>query len=182
MNTNSNWYVITGAPCSGKTKVIEGLAALGYTVTPEAPRIIINNEIKKGKTAKEVRANEAEFQKKALQMKIEIENKLSPEEITFLDDGGIPSSIAYYQIAGLDPDPAIEEAKKRRYGAVFFLERLPLEADYARIEDEKTVSQLDKLLYQSYLNLGYDVVRVPAKPVEERVKFILKKIKSIQVI
>lgn len=178
MSINTNWYIITGVPCSGKTTLIKHLASLGYAIITEAARNLIDAEISEGKTAREVRVNEAEFQKMVSQIRIKIENKIPPEQTIFIDTGGIPTNIAYYQIVGLDPAPVIEEAKKRKYRGVFFLERLPFEKDYARVEDEKTVNDLDRLLCEAYSDLGYDVIRVPVTSVEERVKFILKKIKS----
>lgn len=176
MGVNTNWYVITGAPCAGKTKIIEHLASLGYATVPEAARTLIDAEIKQGKTINEVRSNEAEFQKRVFQIKIEVENKLSPKQIIFIDGGAIPSSIAYYQIAGLNPAPAIKEAEKRKYKGIFFLERLPHENDYARVEDEKTTLKLDRLLFEAYRDLGYEVIRVPIKPIQKRVQFILSRL------
>ena len=173
MSVNTNWYIIIGAPSSGKTEVIKNLASLEYITHPEVSRDLINNEISKGKTVKQVRNNEAEFQKRVLQARIKAENKLSPEQTIFIDGGGIPSNIAYYQIVGLDPVTIIEEAKKKKYRGVFLLERLPFEKDYARVEDEETAINLDKLLYEAYSNLGYNVIRVPIMSVSERVKFIL---------
>ncbi|NQT22719.1 MAG: ATP-binding protein, partial [Candidatus Omnitrophica bacterium] len=159
MSINTNWYIIIGAPSSGKTEVIRDLAFLGYTTLAEVSRDLIDAEISKGKTVKEVRVNEAEFQKRVLQIRIKAENKIPPKQTIFIDGGGIPSNIAYYQIVGLDPTIVIKEAKKRKYRGVFFLERLPFEKDYARVEDEKIVSDLDRLLYEAYVNLGYDVIR-----------------------
>ena len=52
---NTNWYVITGAPCSGKTTLIDQLADLGYNTVPEAGRKYIENELAKGRSLDEVR-------------------------------------------------------------------------------------------------------------------------------
>ena len=121
MIIHTKWYVIAGGPSSGKTKIIERLASLGYVTVPEIPRLLIDTEISKGKTIKEVRVNEAEFQKKVFQIRTETENKIPSEQITFFDGGGIPSCIAYYQSCGLDPTPVIEEDKKRKYKEDFLL-------------------------------------------------------------
>jgi len=176
MSIKTKWYVVAGGPCAGKTRVVRRLASLGYKTIPDTSRVIIDREIKKGKTIKEVRKKEAGFQRKIFQMKVEIENKIPPSQLTFLDSGGIPACIAYYQIAGLDPAPVIKEADKRKYKGVFFLEQLPYKKDYARIEDRKTARKLNKLLYETYQNMKYKVIRVPVKPVEERVKFILERL------
>jgi len=58
------WYVITGGPCSGKTTIIKELRKIGYIVYPEAARIFIDKEIRKGRLLKEIRKNEAKFQKR----------------------------------------------------------------------------------------------------------------------
>ena len=176
MSLHTNWYVIAGGPSSGKTKIIEYLASLGYVIVPEAPRLLIDAEISKGKTIEEVRADEAEFQKRVFQTRIEVEDKIPPEQITFFDGGGIPSCIAYYQSCGLDPRSVIEEAKKRKYKEVFLLEQLPFEKDYARTENEKLAGDLSRLTKKAYADLGYDVIFVSVMPIEERVKFILNKL------
>lgn len=176
MAIDTNWYVITGGPSSGKTKVIEGLARLRYAVVSETARTLIDSEREKYKAIEEIRADEAEFQRKIFEMKIAVENELSPEQIIFFDRG-IPDSIAYYQIAGLNPASVIKEAGKRRYRGIFFLEQLPYKKDYARVEEKKTVRQLNKLLLKAYQDLKYEVVRVPVKSIEERINFILRKLK-----
>lgn len=176
MSIYTNWYIIVGGPSSGKTKVIERLTSLGYVTVPEAPRLLIDAEISKGKTIEEVRADESEFQKKVFQKRAEDEDKISPEQNTFIDGGGIPTCVAYCQNCGLDPTPMIEEAKKRRYKEVFLLEQLPFEKDYARTENEKSAGDLSRLIKKAYLDLGYNVIFVSAMPVEERIRFILSKL------
>ncbi|MCX6764091.1 MAG: ATP-binding protein [Candidatus Nealsonbacteria bacterium] len=172
---NTNWYVITGGPCSGKTTVIDYLSFLGHKTVPEVARSIINAEVDKGKTIEEIRANDVEFQKNIFQIKIENENKLSPEKDIFID-GAVACSIAHYQIVGLDPAPIIAEAKKRKYKKIFFLEPILFKKDYARIEDEKMAERIGQMHYKAYSNLGYNVIRVPVIPIKERINFILNKI------
>eukprot|EP01134_Creolimax_fragrantissima_P005344 CFRG5344T1 len=52
------WVVITGAPCSGKSTLLEALRRRGHYTIPEASRIYTNAALKKGLTVQEVRANE----------------------------------------------------------------------------------------------------------------------------
>jgi len=174
---NSNWYVITGGPSSGKTTVLKELAKLGYVVYPEAARVFIDKEMKKGKSLKEIRGNEAEFQRKVLKIKVEVEKTAPKDKIVFFDRA-IPDSIAYYQIAGLNPQEVLRFCPKRKYKKIFFLEQLPFGQDYARIEDNKTIKKLNKLLKESYKNLGYEVITIPALSVKERVEKILSEIKK----
>jgi predicted ATPase len=173
----TNWYVITGAPSSGKTKLIEYLSFLGYRTVPEAARILIDIEMSKGRKIEEIRGNDYEFQMRILEMKIEVENKIPIEQLTFFDRA-IPDSIAYFKISNMDTKPVIDACKKRRYKGVFLLEQLPFDKDYARTEDEKLVKELSDLIEDSYIGLGYKVVHVPVKPITERAKFILDRIEN----
>ena len=172
----TNWYVITGGPSSGKTKIIDYLAFLGYSVIPEAARILIDLERSKSKTLKQIRDDEVKFQEKVLKMKIQVEKKIPPKKLTFFERG-IPDSIPYLEIAGGTKKPAITASKKRKYKGIFLLEQLPFEKDYARTEDEKTAHKINKFLYQTYLNLGYQVIKIPVKPIDKRTGLILKKIR-----
>ena len=113
MVIKTNWYVFTGGPCSGKSKTLEYLASLGYFTFPEIARVFIDLEMAKGKKIEEIRKDEVKFQNKILQMKIELENKLSPEQTVFLDRG-IPDSVAYFKEVGLDTKRVIEESRKEK--------------------------------------------------------------------
>ena len=58
------------------------------------------------------------------------------------------------------------------------LEQVPFENDYGRIEGEKIANDLSELLYESYSDLGYDVIKVPVMPIDKRTEFILRKIEK----
>jgi len=171
------WYVITGGPSSGKTTVIEELAKLGYLTFPEAARVLIDQEIARGKRIEEIRSDEAEFQKKVFKLNLKMLKKAPKDKIVFFDRA-LPDSIAYYQICGLDPKEILKHCKRKIYKKVFFLEQLPLKRDYARIEDGKTVKKLNKLLRKTYQDLGYKVITVPKMSVKKRVQTILEEIKK----
>jgi len=170
-----NWYVVTGGPSSGKTTIIKELAKLGFLIYPEVARVLINQELAKGKSIKEIRGDEADFQQEVLKMKVEIEKKAPKDKIVFFDRA-VPDSIAYYQVCGLDPEEVLKLCREKSYKKVFFLEQLPFENDYARAEDEKTVKKVNQLLEASYKNLGYKVINVPVGSVDERLKIILNEI------
>jgi len=176
MVIKTNWYVFTGGPCSGKSKTLEYLASLGYFTFPEIARVFIDLEIAKGRKIEEIRKDEVKFQNKILQMKIELENKLSPEQTVFLDRG-IPDSVAYFKEVGLDTKRVIEESRKRIYKKVFFMKLFRFEKDYARTEDEETAERISKLIFETYTKLGYQLIEVPVmKTIEEKAKFILSRL------
>ena len=171
----TNWYVITGGPSSGKSKTIEYLAFLGHPTVPESARVLIDMHVNQGRSIKEIRADEKVFQRKILEMKIDAEKKILPGQITFFDRG-IPDSLAYYRFFGDDTDPVLKACTVRKYKGVFLLDPLPFEHDYARVENRETAITLHTLLDEAYTSLGYEVIRVPVMPISERAELILSKI------
>ena len=173
MKTVNNWYVLTGAPSSGKTTTLEALKKKGYKVFYEWARIYIDHEMKKGRTLKDIRKNELQFQRKILKLKIDFEKKLPKRKLIFLERG-IPDSTAYMKMCGIEKDQTLEKAlKKCFYKKVFLLELIKYETDYARTESQEDAMVIDDLLEKSYTDLGIKVTRVPKMSVEKRVKFIL---------
>ena len=170
----TNWYVLTGGPGSGKTTTIEGLAAQGYKTTIEHARHYIQTQMQKGRTVEEVRKNQEEFQMGVLEMQIEQEAILDPNDTVFLDRA-LPDALAYYYFLNLSPNEKIVNAVKTyRYKKIFVLDLLPLVRDYARREDQKAQKKIHELLIKVYGDLGLTIVHVPVIPPSERVDFILK--------
>jgi predicted ATPase len=171
---DNNWYVITGAPHSGKTSVIELLKKKGYKVVYETARVYIDQELAKGHTLEEIRGDELRFQKGILDKKSEIEKKLDSEEVIFFDRA-IPDTGAYYELCGFNKDKRYRElSKKCVYKKVFLFELLPYKKDYARTETEKEQVMLQELLEEEYRKLGNVIVVVPTmNSPEERMKFVL---------
>ena len=173
----TNWYVITGGPSSGKTTTVNLLRERGYKTTIEHARHYLDTQRINGKTVEEVRKNQMEFQLGVIEMQIDQENSLDPNDIVFLDRA-IPDSLAYYRFLNLPPDKVLLEAMtKVVYKGVFILDRLPLVQDYARTEDEVAQKRIHELLTEVYESLPSPVVHVPVLPPIDRVGFILKKLK-----
>lgn len=169
----TNWYVVTGGPGSGKTTTINILTARGYKTTIEHARHYIDTQRHSGKTVEEARRNQEEFQMGILEMQIEQEASLSPDDIVFLDRA-IPDALAYYYFLNLPLNQKLTDAMNLyRYKKVFVLDVLPLVQDYARREDEKAQKKIHELLINVYTSLGIPVLHVPILPPEERVDYIL---------
>lgn len=172
----TNWNVITGGPCTGKTTVVDILAKRGYKTTIEFARHYIDMQEIKGRTVEEIRKNKKEFQLNVLKMQIAKESSLDPREQVFLDRA-LPDAMAYYQFLGLKYDDIlIEQCHKYAYHKIFILDRLPLTNDYARLEDESEQLRIHHLIISVYESLHFPLVHVPVLPPEERVDFILKNI------
>jgi predicted ATPase len=171
----TNWQVITGAPCSGKTAVISELERLGHPVVHEVARAYIDDRLLNGETIAQIKADILSFERRILYRKIDIEKSLPKKETVFLDRG-IPDSIGYYILEGLDPADPIQKSGLWRYKQIFFFERIPFEQDPVRSEDDEVASKIDGLLKESYRMLGYEIIFVPLGSVNARVNFILNHI------
>ena len=173
---DTKWCVITGAPCSGKTSVLLELEKLNFQWKPEIARIYIEQELAKGRLLTDIRSNEGEFQRGLIEAKLKVESEADSKEIIFFDRA-MPDSVTYYRAGNLNPNDVLSASFSFKYNKVFIFDRLDYVLDEARIEDKKTAEFLDKWLELDYKSLGYDTVRVPVMSIQERVNFILDKIK-----
>jgi predicted ATPase len=171
----TNWHVITGAPCSGKSTLIDQLADREFQTVTEAGRQCIEREMAKGRTIDEIRENMAAIQIATKDMQLEIEHGLRANDVLFLD-GAVPGSLAWYRAYGLNPNEILLECFHHRYASVFILDPLPFQEDGARNEDAPIVGDLDEWLTRDYCTLGYNVVRVPVLSLQERLAFVLERL------
>ena len=173
--SETNWYVITGAPASGKTTLVEELERRGCRVVHEVARAYIEMQMAQGQTLEEIRSDKRSFENWILDRKIAIEDRLPRNEVIIFDRA-VPDSIAYFDEAGLDPGEAIQRSPRNRYRGVFLLDRLPFRADRARIEDDQMAQRLHTGIERSYRMLGYEVTGVEVMSVAERLAFVVKHI------
>lgn len=172
--TDTSWIVITGAPSSGKTSVIDALTSRGYAVQGEVARELIEECLRHGLSLADVKADGGkQLQADILRIKTSREKQLAPLDTVFMDRG-MPDSISYFRLAGLDTNAAMAACRHFRYRAVFIFDRLPVIRDGVRSEDEAAAMQIDVMLEADYRTLGYVPVRVPVMPIAARTDFILK--------
>ena len=170
----TNWHMITGAPCSGKTTLIDLLAEKGFHTVPEVGRQYVAGELAKGRTGDEIRVDKT-TQSGIAEVTLRIARGLRLDDVVFLD-GGFPSSLTYSQLAGLDPNEMLADCFHHRYASIFILDRLPFQPNGVRFEDDATDGLLDEWLARDYSSLGYSVVRVPVLPPQERLAFVLERL------
>ena len=168
----THWHVITGAPSSGKTTVINGLADRGFRVKHEVARAYIDQRLAAGETLEQIKADPLAFERHILFTKVDIEEQLPPAETVFLDRA-VPDSIAYFELEGLDTSEPLELSRRWRYRRVFLFEQLFFEKDQVRWEDQDQAARLEDMLSRAYAQLDYEVTRVPVMPVHERIDFVL---------
>ncbi len=149
--TPNAWCVVTGAPCSGKTTLLEALQQRGYAVCFEVARDCIDAALQAGQTLTQLRgtaAAEQDFQRQVLARKVDLEAHLDAQQRVFLERG-IADTQAYATQQGWNIDlPA------SAYQWVFLLEPLPFAIDYARTETVEQAVQLHQLLAAAYAEQG----------------------------
>ena len=177
-NNLTNWFVLTGAPCSGKTTTLNELKRNGFRTTHEVARAFIERELARGLSLAQIRTPEAEFQRKLIEQKRTLEDSLPQSEIVLLDRA-MPDSITYLKRVGIDPASIVSDCLKYRYAGIFLLKRLPFLGDDARIEDEQIAQYLEQELLADYTALGYQVISIPVLPIVERVKLIQDHISAL---
>ncbi len=166
------WYVIAGAPSSGKTTLIHKLELLGYPIVEEAARMLITSKLGNGMALDEIRKDDKSFQREIMGLRLELESRAPRDSPAFFDTA-IPDNLAYYRMCGLDT-AEMEELSRGRYAKVFLLEPLPFKKDNVRIEDDTKRDELYNAILDIYYGTGYKPILVPKMSVEERISFILQ--------
>jgi predicted ATPase len=170
----TNWHVITGAICCGKTTLINMLADKGFQILPETSRQYIEREVAKGRTLDEMFGNEAD-ERAITDMQLRAEHGLRAADVLFLDRA-LPDFLWFWRLLGMNPNELLAECLHHRYASVFILDQLPLQLDGARIEDDAYTVLFDEALVHDYSALGYSVVRVPVLSPQERLAFVLERL------
>jgi predicted ATPase len=172
----TNWHVITGAPCCGKTTLIDQLADMGFRTVAEVARQYFDTEIAKGRTIDEIRENDVALERDLIDSQLRVECGLRASDVLFLDRA-LPDSLAFCRVFGMNPNEFLSECFRHRYASVFVLDRLPVERSATLgPEDDATAGYLDEWHARDYSALGYSVVRVPVLSPEDRLAFVLARL------
>lgn len=167
--------VITAGPSAGKSSTIRELSARGYRTLPEAARILFDQKISEGIDPEEVRARD-DFHQLMEDTNRRVEREIPDSGVVFMDRS-LADNIAYRRQFGADVPGELKEEVIGRYDNIFLLERIEFKDDEVRSEDEEEAAELQELLRQTYIDLGYEPVEVPVMPVDERADFIEKQAK-----
>ncbi len=173
----TNWHIITGAPSSGKTTVINQLASAGFQIAPEAARLYMEAQLAQGRTVEDLRSDLPGLQVAIKNAHAEVERQLPPEACIFLDRG-VPDCLAWHRAFGLDPNSFLRECFRHHYASVFLLEPLSLNLNGLRFREPTLQTFLHEWHIRDYTALGYRIIRVPPLPPEERLAFILEAFSS----
>jgi predicted ATPase len=177
--TTDHLFVITGGPGSGKSSVIDALAARGIATMPEAGRAIIRDQLAIGGDALPW-GDRMAFAELMLGWELRSHRAAVALSVPVVLDRGVPDVIGYLRLCGL-PVPASAEraAAAYRYNrTVFIAPHWPeiYAPDAERKQDEAEAAATQEVMAQVYLELGYDLMPLPLVSVAERVRFVMERI------
>lgn len=172
MSIQTNWYVITGAPSSGKTTLINHLAQQGYSIAPEVARDYIERLLANNHSLEMIQQNNRQLQRGILALALKRERQLKTQSPIFFDRG-TADSLGYFDYYQLEAQHMQQACQHLRYKKIFFCHQLPLIQDEIRVEDSAAAQKIGELIYQAYCALGYELIELPPVSLEDRVQMIL---------
>ncbi|MEJ2267457.1 MAG: ATP-binding protein [Nanoarchaeota archaeon] len=171
-------YIISGGPGTGKTSTIKELKKRGFKILPEATREIASKDKRFiGKSIKEI--NMSQFQEEIFNLQKNFYLNNCSEGIIF-SDRGFGDTLAYYKINNLDiPKDKFDYANRFSFAKIFILDFLNFyETDELRMESKREQEIIQNEIIKMYQKLNYKPIIVPFDSLENRVNFILNKIKQ----
>ncbi len=166
-------YVITGAPGTGKTALVEALAHVGTIVGEPARELISEHRAATGERSLD--GSPALFVERLIARSIE-KFDAAPDDVVVLYDRGLPDCVAYARVLGVDAGPARDAAAGRRYAEPVFVAP-PWEAIYS-VDDMRRatfdqVTAFHDEVVGAYEELGYDLFELPKVPLAERADVVM---------
>lgn len=173
--------VIIGGPGSGKSTLIDALTLEGYHCLPEISREVTLSAQKNG-VAQLFLEQPLLFSELLLQGRIDQfhEAEASGAEVVFIDRG-IPDVLAYMHYIGDSYPEAFDAAcRDYQYDGIFMLPpwKEIYQSDNERYESFDQAVLIHEHLLETYRKYGYDPVMVPKDTVENRLRFVVSRLKN----
>jgi predicted ATPase len=169
------FFVITGGPGSGKTTLIEALAATGLATAAEAGRqIIIEERQSSGRALPWV--DPRAFAEAMLVRDVDSYAAWRDATGPVFFDRGIPDVIGYLRLESVLVPPAVlHAARAHRYREpVFICPPWPeiYTADNERKQSFDVAEPTYRAMVEVYSEFGYGLVEVPRQDIEARIRFV----------
>lgn len=173
---NNRFFVLTGGPGAGKTTLIEEMKRRGLATTEEAGRGVIREEMESGGDALPW-VDRERFAERMFEWELRSWRDAEREKGPVLFDRGLPDTIGYLRLEGLEvPAWMEEEAWRLRYNASVFI-AAPWPEIYGRDEERRqswdVAVRTYEVMVEAYTDLGYRLVEVPRASVAERADFVM---------
>jgi predicted ATPase len=170
-----DFHIITGGPGSGKSTLIDALAAKGFHHMPEAGRAIIRDQVAIGGTALPW-ADRIAFAELMLGWELRSWHEAGDLAGPVIFDRGLPDVVGYLHLCGLPVATHVERAADLfRYRPRVFIAppwREIFVADAERKQDWAEAQATYEAMVTVYTGFGYELVTLPIAPVGERARFV----------
>lgn len=163
----TEWAVLTGGACSGKSTLANYFQADGQEVIPEAAQQYI--EAGNSKDMPPGILQQYGTNGPIPHLDLQMESRRDPDEPVLLDRS-LGDSLAFMEFLGDGAPRDLVEEASNRYDTVFHLDRVvEEEPDKTRTDDLELSHQVDQYLGEFYEEtLDYDVIQVSEGSLEER--------------
>ena len=170
-------YIITGAPGTGKTSIINELKRRGFRCVDENSREIIAEQIKTGGKILPWK-NQIAFENQIANMRTQ-QYLASPEDCICFFDRSTLDCIAYLKLNNLETtSQIIENIKKCNFNKTVFYTPIWKEIyinDSERKENTEKAIEIENTIMKTYKSQGYELVKIPKLSIAERADFIISK-------
>ncbi|MFI4972916.1 MAG: AAA family ATPase [Caulobacterales bacterium] len=171
-------FILTGTPGCGKTTIIHALAALGHAVVPEAATDVIAEQHARGIAEPHTHPGFTDSIV-AVQRARQLAAADATGAVQFFDRSPVCThALAVHLGHSIGSTLAAELARIEAEGVyqrrVAFIDNLgfvePTAARRISFEDSLAFERVHKASYRAF---GYELIRIPAAPVDERVRRVL---------
>ncbi|PAX07390.1 AAA family ATPase [Sphingomonas lenta] len=170
-------HVVTGGPGSGKTTLVDALAAAGVATSPEVGRAVVREQLASGGAALPW-GDERAFAELMLPRECAAHGAALARGEEVVLDRGVPDVVGFLRVSGLPVPGHIDRAARRhRYNRQVFLAPFWAEIyvhDPERIQPASHARATEAVMRETYAGYGYHLVELPRATVEERVAFVLR--------
>lgn len=171
-------HIITGAPGTGKTTIVDNLLEVPVDTVGEPARELLAEHRRPGHRGGWGGTTE-EFQELLLERSIEKYLRAATHDTITVFDRGIPDCIGYANYQGVDPGPSVVAADRHRYAPRVFITP-PWEAiyttDHDRIMTFDMTVDFHGHLVRAYERMDYELVEIPFGTVDERTHYLSARI------
>jgi predicted ATPase len=169
----SRLHILTGAPGTGKTAILDVLRA-GYPCIAEPAREILAEQRSIGGEGVPDR-NASRFVDLLLQRSIEKHAEARSLGGVVLFDRGVPDCVAYAERLGANPAPSVRAASEYRYHRTVLVAR-PWAEIYTTDEERKmpyeATLDFQDAIESAYARAGYTLVEIPRGSIQARITFV----------